>query len=403
LGIRLFSDYLLQCRVKDTIMIKRILFILSCLVLIGALLSACSSAPATATPAAAATPVKQTNLSTAAEGNLEPAQSVTLNFTGGGLVTEVAVKEGQTVKAGDVIARVKSAAQHNALAEAEAALATAKANQAAYRSQLPQLIAAAEAEVKATQAQQAGASASRDHRAEIVDAEAALALARYAQTQIETSLNLMREYELDSGENWQKLQLAYANAVKTVQAAEVRLRTLKGGSLSDQAASAQIDAGKAGEAAALARLNQLIAERDGQAVDSFEAAIQQAQAAIDSAQIAVAQTELRAPLAGTIAQLNLKAGELTPRDKPAVVLADLSGWQIETDDVTEIKVPTLKVGQGVTIEFDALPDVKLKGEVESISSVAQIKSGDVVYPVKIKVLENDPRLRWGMTAAVTFE
>ena len=43
------------------------------------------------------------------------------------------------------------------------------------------------------------------------------------------------------------------------------------------------------------------------------------------------------------------------------MLADLSGWQIETDDVTEIKVPTLKVGQGVTIEFDALPDVELKG------------------------------------------
>jgi len=53
--------------------------------------------------------------------------------------------------------------------------------------------------------------------------------------------------------------------------------------------------------------------------------------------------------------------------------------------------------------FDALPDVELKGEVESISSVAQVKSGDVVYPVKIKLLENDPRLRWGMTAAVTFE
>jgi hypothetical protein len=27
----------------------------------------------------------------------------------------------------------------------------------------------------------------------------------------------------------------------------------------------------------------------------------------------------------------------------------------------------------------------------------------VVYPVKIRLLENDPRLRWGMTAAVTFE
>ncbi len=86
-----------------------------------------------------------------------------------------------------------------------------------------------------------------------------------------------------------------------------------------------------------------------------------------------------------------------------MVLADLSGWQIETDDVTEIKVPALKVGQGVTIKFDALPDVTLAGRIDSISPVSQVKSGDVVYPVKIKVLDNDPRLRWGMTAAVTFE
>jgi HlyD family secretion protein len=199
------------------------------------------------------------------------------------------------------------------------------------------------------------------------------------------------------------LQLAYANAVKAAQAAEARLRALKSGSPSDRATGAQIEAAQAGETAAQARLDQLIAERDGKATDSFEAAIQQAQAAIDSAKVALAQAELRAPFAGTIAQLNLKAGELTPRDQSAVVLADLSGWQIETDDVTEIKVPALKVGQGVTIKFDALPDVELAGEVESIGSVAQLKSGDVVYPVKIKVLDNDPRLRWGMTAAVTFE
>jgi HlyD family secretion protein len=384
-------------------MTKQFLFIFSSFVLIGALLSACGGAPSTATPTVEAVQVKNTNLATAAEGNLVPVQSVALNFTSGGLVTEVDVKEGQTVKAGAVIARVKSDAQRDALAEAEAALATAKANQAAYRSQLPQLIAAAEAEVKAAQAQQAGAAVGRERRAEIVDAEAALAQARYAQTQIETSMNIMREYKKDSGENWRKMQLAYANAVKATQAAEARLKALKSGSPSDRATSAQIDAAKASEAAAQARLDQLIAERDGKATDSFEAGIQQAQAAIDSAQVALAQTELRAPIAGTIAQLNLKTGELTPRDQPAVVLADLSGWQIETDDVTEIKVPSLKVGQGVTIVFDALPDVELKGEVESISDVAQVKSGDVVYPVKIKVLENDPRLRWGMTAAVTFE
>ena len=383
-------------------MIKRTLFIISSLVLLGALLSACGSAPATATPEAEATPAKQVNLSTAAEGNLEPVQSVTLNFTGSGLVTEVNVKEGQAVKVGDVIARLKSDAQRDALAEAEAALAAAQANQTAYRAQLPQLIAGAEADVKSAQAQQAGAAAGRDLQAEIVDAESALAQAKYAQQQAQTALDTMYQYK-KTGTNLARVKLAYDNAVKATQAAEAHLKALKSGSPSDRATGAQIDAAKASEAAAQAQLDQLIAERDGKAADSFEAAIQQAQAAIDSAHVALTQTELRAPFAGTIAQLNLKVGELPPRAQPGVVLADLSGWQIETDDVTEIKVPTIKVGQGVTIRFDALPDAELKGKVESISDVAQNKSGDVVYPVKIKVLDNDPRLRWGMTAAVTFE
>ena len=130
--------------------------------------------------------MKTTNLSTAAEGNLEPLQTTNLNFTGRGPVAEVLVKEGGTVKAGDVIARLKSDAQRNALTEAEAALAAAKAGQAAYRAQLPQLIAGAQAEIKAAQAQQSGAAAGRDHKAEIVEAEAALAQARSMLQQAQT-------------------------------------------------------------------------------------------------------------------------------------------------------------------------------------------------------------------------
>ena len=382
---------------------KRFLFIISSLAFMSVAISACSSATPTPAPTTEAAQSQPVNLATAAEGNLEPVQTANLNFTGSGLIVEVLVKEGDTIKAGDVIARLKSDAQRDALAEAEAGLVTAKANQAAYRAQLPQLIAAAEADVKAAQAQQVDASASRDHRAEITDAEASVTQARYAQTQLETSMNIMREYKKDHGENWTKLQLAYANAVKATQAAEARVKALKAGSPSDRAAVAQIEAAKASEAAAQARLTQLQAERDGKAADVYEAGIQQAEATIESAKIALDQTELRAPFAGTIAQLNLKVGEPAPTTQPAVVLADLAGWQIKTDDVTEIKVPDIKVGQPVTIKIDALPEVTLKGEVAEISAVAQVKSGDVVYPVTIKVLENDPQLRWGMTVAVTFE
>jgi len=73
-----------------------------------------------------------------------------------------------------------------------------------------------------------------------------------------------------------------------------------------------------------------------------------------------------------------------------------------TDDLTEIKVPSVSIGQGVTVKADALPGVEIKGEVTSIGTVFQEKSGDVVYPVKIKLLDADPKLRWGMTVAATF-
>jgi len=41
--------------------------------------------------------------------------------------------------------------------------------------------------------------------------------------------------------------------------------------------------------------------------------------------------------------------------------------------------------------------------VESIGALFEERSGDVTYPVKIRLLEADSRLRWGMTVAVTFE
>jgi HlyD family secretion protein len=116
----------------------------------------------------------------------------------------------------------------------------------------------------------------------------------------------------------------------------------------------------------------------------------------------VADTELHAPIAGTIAKLNVKPGETAAAGNPIGILADFTGWQIVTDDLTEIKVPNIKAGQPVVVTFDALPELDLKGVVDSIGTLYQTNSGDIVYPVKINLLEVDPRLRWGMTAALEF-
>jgi len=86
------------------IMNKRNLFIIGSLMLMSVVIGACSSAP-TATPTVEATAASNpVNLSTAAEGNLEPLQTTSLNFTGNGQIAEVLVKEGDNVTRGQKIA-----------------------------------------------------------------------------------------------------------------------------------------------------------------------------------------------------------------------------------------------------------------------------------------------------------
>jgi HlyD family secretion protein len=97
-----------------------------------------------------------------------------------------------------------------------------------------------------------------------------------------------------------------------------------------------------------------------------------------------------------------KVGEMATPGQPAVVLADFSSWIVETDNLTEIELPQIEVGQPVAVSFDALSDVELQGTVTAIRPLFEIRQGDVTYAVKISLDEDDPRLQWGMTAVVTF-
>ena len=63
-------------------------------------------------------------------------------------------------------------------------------------------------------------------------------------------------------------------------------------------------------------------------------------------------------------------------------------------------VPAVEVGQAVRVTFDALPGQEFNGRVESVGLLNGEKNGDVVYKVKISLQEDNPMLRWGMTARV---
>src|SRR5512143_3378623 len=99
-------------------MMNRTLSILLTLVALSLVLAACSpAAPATPTPEAIAT-VKADDI-IVAEGRLEPVRYTELALNANGLVSEVLVKEGDSVKAGQVLARLENS-QAKTLEQAQA-------------------------------------------------------------------------------------------------------------------------------------------------------------------------------------------------------------------------------------------------------------------------------------------
>jgi len=115
-----------------------------------------------------------------------------------------------------------------------------------------------------------------------------------------------------------------------------------------------------------------------------------------------AETELRAPFAGTVAALNTKVGEQVAAGAPIVRLADFSTWHIETEDLTEIDIVAVREGSRATVVFDAIPDLELPATVMRIRPIGENKQGDITYTAILALEQQDPRLRWNMTASVTI-
>ena len=100
------------------------------------------------------------------------------------------------------------------------------------------------------------------------------------------------------------------------------------------------------------------------------------------------------------ASVPAKLGNSINAGQSAVTVADFSYWVVNTTDLTEIDVVKLSEGQPVTVMLDALPDVPLQGNIQSISQTYSENQGDIVYEVTVLLTDKQPAMRWGMTAEV---
>jgi HlyD family secretion protein len=175
------------------------------------------------------------------------------------------------------------------------------------------------------------------------------------------------------------------------------------GALTGETRAAALDTAQAAVEATQAQLALLKAGAPESELILARAQVQSAQAELAQAQLALDETELRAPFDGLVAALELKANEYIGPGAPVVRLADVSTWQIESTDLTELSVVNVYEGAPVTISFDAIPGLELPGKVTRVKSFGESKQGDITYTVTVTPNQQDQRLRWNMTAKLAIE
>ena len=246
-----------------------------------------------------------------------------------------------------------------------------------------------------------------------VQAEAALRAAETAVQQAQVAYDTARQAEV-SGIQLAEQQVASSQAsfdklralpdADVLAAARAHVASSRASldKLNGEQRSGALAAAQALVEEAQANLNRLRAGASERDLAVASAEVQRAQAALKLAQVALDETELRAPFSGVVATLDLKTGEYVAPGAPAVHLANLAAWQIETTDLTELNVVRVRAGNPVTMTFDAIPGLELPGTVSRIRSLGENRQGDITYIVTVTPDRQDERLRWNMTAAVSI-
>ena len=243
-----------------------------------------------------------------ASGKIYPEDEVKVSPDISGVITELNVQEGDTVKKGQILARIDADVYN------------------IQRSQAASGVAQTQAQVSSSQAQVSNAQAALD----ALDAQMEQAQRNYNRSKKLFDEKVISRSEMDVAES--SLRSAKANYNAAVQG-------IRGGQANVQSARANV---------------------------------QTAQASLQKANKDLSRTAITAPRDGVVSLLNVKKGESVSGNSFTVGteilrIADMSKIEIRVD-VGENDIPKVKLGDSALVEVDAYSDRKFKGIVTQIAS-----------------------------------
>jgi HlyD family secretion protein len=286
----------------------------------------------------------------------------------GGRILEIHVREGDSVKATDVIALLDDDQVRAREVQAQAALVQSQARARAAQDQ----VAVLQAQLRQAQLHTDQSKVDAAGRVGQAEADLAGAQAQLAQQQASYQLALFdKDAYVKLAENGavseRQAKLAISTAdqqAAAVVAAERRVEAAQGALTTAKANLTNPDIREAETATVLKQLAQQQSE-----VSSATAQTEQAKAQLAEAQANRADLTIRAPFAGTIVTRSAEPGEVVSPGTAIVTLVDLSRVYLR-GFVPEGQIGAVKVGQPAHVFVDSSPKVPIDAEVSRIDPQA---------------------------------
>lgn len=293
---------------------------------------------------------------------------VDLAFKFAGRVGEILVREGDSVKAGQVVARLAGEQELVRLREAEARLAGAQARVQQARTQVGTM----EQRIATIRLQEEQAQTDAPPR--VAQAEAQLAalraeLERVQADEKQIGADAKRYADLaEKGAVSKQLAEQYASRLSAAAAAvEAVRRQIKAAesAVNVSRAGLQNPRIRASEAETYTRqMNEVRA-----AIRTAETEVAAAKAAVERAQADVNELELKAPVDGTIITRAAEPGRVIAAGATVLTLVDLSHLYLRAF-VPEGQIGLVKLGQAAQVFLDSAPQTPLEADVMRIDPQA---------------------------------
>ena len=135
------------------------------------------------------------------------------------------------------------------------------------------------------------------------------------------------------------------------------------------------------------------------AIDTAAASVEGARRQLELAELQLSYTEVRSPFDGRVSARIVQDGENIAAGHPIVLMSSRDRLEIQLS-VPDTVVSEIERGDEVSVHLQALPDRELRAVVSGVGGGAAVGVG--TFPVTLQILDEDPRLRAGMIAEVTF-